>query len=178
MDDDERVRTVMTDHQSTRPSYVDLLTPDAVRRFWSYVSKDDASGCWIWTRCRADGYGVFGVACKSSWAHRISWELLRERIPDGLTIDHLCRNRACVNPAHLEPVTNRINVLRGDSQPAKNARKTHCDRGHELTGATVYRRDNGRGCRECKRLTDAQAQVRRRMRNTSITVLRGGRRAS
>lgn len=82
------------------------------------------SGCWDWVgaRMRA-GYGVFSTDGTSILAHRWSYEFYVADIPDGLVLDHLCRNRRCVNPWHLEPVTDRVNVLRGESPPAKNARK-------------------------------------------------------
>jgi hypothetical protein len=89
----------------------------------------------------------------------VAYELAIGPIPEGLTIDHLCRNRGCVNPAHLEAVTNRTNLLRGDGIAALNARKTHCKRGHEFTPENTYVwREGTRACRACH---TAQEQARR-----------------
>lgn len=111
----------------------------------------DAAGCWNWTQCRnTDGYGVVGRNRRRYPAHRYAWTLLRGPIPDGMELDHLCRNRGCVNPDHLEPVTHTENILRGDSPQAINSRKTHCIRGHEFTEANTYTY-KGRHCRTCQR---------------------------
>lgn len=84
----------------------DLIQRTAVERFWGYVNKTDE--CWLWMRSKtAAGYGLFGDRRQLRYAHRYSYELTRGPIPDGLVIDHLCRNPACVNPAHLEPVNSR-----------------------------------------------------------------------
>jgi len=101
-------------------------------RFWAKVDKQP-EGCWVWQAGKDwDGYGIFH-ACGRSWrAHRWAYESLVAPIPDGLVIDHLCRNRACVNPDHLEPVTDRVNILRGEGVAAVNADKAACDKGHPL----------------------------------------------
>jgi hypothetical protein len=110
--------------------------------------------CWEWTGARErKGYGRF----RSQPAHRWSYELLRGEIPEGLFLDHLCRNRACVNPWHLEPVTNRVNILRGVSFAAINAHKTHCIRGHEFTPENTYMSTKGRNCRACMKLHNSKA---------------------
>lgn len=85
----------------------------AESRFWKYVAKDAETGCWNWTGGTTKGYGSFThPGRKKCYAHRYSWELHRGTIPDGLVIDHLCRNTRCVNPDHLEPVTQQENVRR------------------------------------------------------------------
>ena len=119
---------------------------------WQRIVMVDS--CWEWIgTTHKEGYGAIRVGGHGSkWvgAHRVMYELFRGKIPDGLTIDHLCRNTRCVNPDHLEAVTMRVNVLRGFSPWAKNARKTHCLRGHELLGENLYLNPAGsRVCRTC-----------------------------
>lgn len=134
-----------------------LDTPES-RRFWSKVQRRGL--CWEWTGWRNAGYGMFSLALGSGGdrrlvrAHRWAYEHLVGSIPDGLTIDHLCRNRACVRPGHLQPVTQALNCLRGQSIPSRNARKTHCKRGHPLSGSNLRLLDAGkqRRCRACDRL--------------------------
>ena len=116
-----------------------------IQRFESHLVREDENGCWIWDKPRRDGYGQFFGA-----AHRWSYEYHIGPIPDGLHIDHLCRNRACVNPWHLEPVPLIENVMRGHGFYAQNARKTHCIRGHEFSPENTYVTPNGRRqCRKC-----------------------------
>lgn len=120
-------------------------------------SRAGASGCWDWQgRLNNAGYGHMSVrydeGMKTVLAHRMSYEAFVGPIPDGLVIDHLCRNRTCVNPAHLEPVTSRENILRSPiAVAAKNARKTHCPQGHPYDGANLYvlPSTGGRYCRAC-----------------------------
>lgn len=106
------------------------------------------SGCWIWTACtHKSGYGKTCINKRLMYAHRAVYELIVGPIPGGLTLDHLCRVRCCVNPAHLEPVTIAENISRGESASSVNSKKTHCPRGHLLQGVNL--RDLNRKAREC-----------------------------
>jgi len=116
-------------------------------------------GCWLWNHyVRADGYAVIGIrtseGVKARYVHRLAFEAAFGPAPDGLQLDHLCRNRHCLNPLHLDPVTPRENTLRGTSPMAKNAAKTHCKHGHEFSiENTRIRPEGGRSCRTCERAT-------------------------
>lgn len=116
-------------------------------------STPNEQGCLCWLGAIApNGYGRMTVNGSSRLAHRIAWEHFVGHIPDGMTIDHLCRNRACINVAHMEVVTRGENVLRGNSLLAQQSRQTHCVHGHEFTKANTYIYKNHRGCRECRKL--------------------------
>lgn len=122
-------------------------------RFLTKVT-ERADGCWIWDGClNSWGYGRFNVGEEYVAAHRFAYTQFKGPIPDGLTIDHLCRNRNCVNPNHLEAVTVKVNVLRGNTIQALNASKTHCKRGHEFTPENTYNQPGGgRMCKACHRM--------------------------
>ena len=123
-------------------------------------------GCWNWLAAKTNGYGVVQHQGRVQRAHRVVYETLIGPIPAGLELDHLCRNRSCVNPVHLEPVSGAENIARGESMSAIHARQTHCKRGHELSKENVYLRRRGalieRFCRACSRLRDAQRYARRK----------------
>ncbi len=127
--------------------------------FWDKVDKGGC--CWIWTAGVRGGYGGFKVNRKLVDAHRYAFELTKGKIPEGLQIDHLCRNHSCVNPEHLEAVTQRENVLRGYGVCANNSRKTHCKRGHELIGNNLghEKYSTKRRCKTCDR---NNAKIRQR----------------
>lgn len=129
---------------------------DPRERFHAKYIVNPETGCWEWqARINRTGYGRFKVGRREYAAHRIAYELLVDRIPEGLDIDHLCRVRHCVNPEHLEPVTRRENIRRGltgHNSNNHNARKTHCKRGHPFDTANTAKLSGGRrGCLACRR---------------------------
>lgn len=142
-------------------------------RFWAKVDKDgpvpehrpNLGPCWLWTAATLWGYGIFTIAKhQPAKAHRVAYELEIGPVPDGLTLDHLCRVRRCVRPSHLEPTTMRENTLRGVGITASNARKTHCKRGHPFNAANTYVNPRGqRSCRPC--MAQLQQKYRRKARD-------------
>ena len=112
----------------------------------------------------ANGYGQGYWQGRVTTAHRITWQLTNGPIPEGLQLDHLCRNRRCVRPSHLEPVTQHVNILRGQGASAVNALKTHCAVGHEYTPSNTRRGGRGqRVCRECSRIRDRARYPQRKL---------------
>lgn len=130
----------------------------------------DASGCWLWTGYvhPTKGYGRIKWDGRTQEAHRVVYAELVGPIPDGLTIDHLCRVRRCVNPAHLEPVTMRENIVRGRVARGLN---THCPHGHEFTTDNTITRSARRECRICVREQSRERMKRYREGRTTRGTL-------
>lgn len=143
------------------PRAVTLRDTDGSVRLAAYSERQD-NGCLLWLgHLDRKGYGTFSVGERTTFVHRQAWENANGPIPDGLVIDHLCRVRNCINPAHMETVLPAVNTLRGDSPGGKYARRTHCDNGHEYDEANTYRTPKGgRTCRTCQR--EAVARYKRR----------------
>ena len=127
------------------------MRPNGQAEFWAKVHKTET--CWFWTGGQTShGYGSFPLNGGSVPAHRYAYELANGAIPPGKQLDHLCRNRACVRPDHLEAVSQRVNLLRGETIVAAQARQRHCKRGHEFNAVnTRISRLGWRHCRICDR---------------------------
>ena len=141
-----------------------IYTTDRIReRIWTKSVPVPWSGCWLWDgRINKAGYGILQLG-NQDLAHRVSYEAFESKIPNGLTLDHLCRVRCCVNPDHLEMTTMRENTLRGESFSAKNARKDYCSNGHPLSGNNLKIGPSGRRCcRACWRARSRAYQIKKR----------------
>lgn len=140
---------------------------DLPARMTEKIRVDD-NECWTWTACLStSGYGKIYYQRFVWHAHRLAYTLLIDDIPEGLVIDHLCRNRACCNPDHLRVCTHRENILApgAESPSARRALQTHCEHGHALTGSNVrIKPNNTRACRTCARIW---ARAKRRKRNAA-----------
>lgn len=146
--------------KATRPSPLERIKA----RIVEVPAPNGGPPCWVYTGHNTPaGYGQNKVAGRKVLVHRFMWEQMVGPIADGYHIDHLCRNRACCNPAHLEPVTPQINQHRGMGFSGINARKTHCHRGHDLNEANVYMTPKGsRMCKPCRRIAQATYKAKRR----------------
>lgn len=137
-----------------------LTTED---KFFQRVS-ESPDGCWLWARPQHDGYGRFtaGPSRVKLMAHRWIYEHMIAEIPEGTEIDHLCKRRNCVNPYHLDPVTQRVNSLRSDNIGGVNTRKVRCNSGHPFDVANTYITPDGRReCRQCRKAASARYNQRR-----------------
>ncbi len=142
-----------------------MISRDLFMRKVRLVKGPMATPCWVWRGKLKDGYGRFSYEGQTGRAHRIAYETFVGPIPSHdaegkvLVLDHKCRNRACTNPEHLEVVTQRINILRGENHVAKRALVTHCPANHAYDEANTYRDElNRRYCRACRR---ERARVKR-----------------
>ena len=137
-------------------------------RFWAKVDTITPFGpdgdCWEWLAGKGNkfGYGSFKYQGKAHGAHRFAYELLVGLIPLGFVLDHLCRITSCVNPGHLEVVTQRINILRGESIVAQCAEKTHCLNDHTFDEANTYWWHGERHCRKCRCQRERERRARRK----------------
>ena len=155
----QRYRAHGNPETTLRPGWIQ---GDLAERFWAKVNVDGV--CWEWEAdLSAGGYGRFNTGRRVEATHRVAYKLLVGPIPAKMQLDHLCRNRVCCNPDHLEIVTQQENIRRGYGISAVNARKTHCKRGHEFTPENIYcppSRENERSCLKCKR--DRAGEYRRK----------------
>ena len=145
---------------------LDALPP----RIREKIRVNAETGCWEWVAYRhPDGYGQVRWAGHKQQSHRVVYQLLVGPILEE-TLDHLCRVRHCVNPAHLEQVSNRVNTLRGETIPALNAAKTHCPQGHQYNAENTYTDPHGqRYCRTCQ--CEYQRAYRARTKQAHLSLV-------
>ena len=165
--------TTLDPHKVARDTH--LGDPRLPARFWSKVEVDP-SGCWIWQAfIGADGYGKFGLSHSMRRAHRVAYERLVGPVSSDKDLDHLCRNRSCVNPEHLDPVTRSENLLRGAQ--GYELRGYRCVNGHDVLAAGMRLRPRGansvsRGCRECDREASRRRSAALRAASRALGITR------
>lgn len=158
-----------------------FIAQSPLKRFYALVQVDHISGCWNWQGSHSNGYGQFVLSALRGQKririspYRFMWEHWNgQPFPVGLEPDHLCRNRRCCNPLHIEPKTHRANMLCGDTIVARNAAKTHCNQGHIFDEGNTIKSPNSRHCAQCRRerqrkwyaRTHPDAKPRRKRRTT------------
>jgi len=145
---------------------IPVLSQLEINRFWSKVDVRGDDECWLWLAGKNHyGYGQFHIKRKPYFSHRVAYFIKYGPLTPGFTIDHLCRNRPCTNALHYELVLNEINILRGESNSAQCARKTHCYRGHEFTFENTRINNGSRICRECQLIN--MRQYRDKLKKTA-----------
>lgn len=150
----------------SRSSEIEPRSEKDQARFWAKVALPNDNGCMLWLAWRqSNGYGRFFLGGRVVFAHHYSHVLAHGRIPVGAVVDHSCGNPSCVAPLHLEAVTQRENLLRGETVTADQIRRTHCPRGHPYDEANTYTRHGsrtGRNCRACGRANTARRRKAQR----------------
>jgi len=139
--------------------------------FWSKVEIDHDTECFNWTGCKNEnGYGYFTVGSRPHLAHRVAYSWFKEHIPKGMILDHTCDNPSCVNPMHLEPVTNKENILRGLERTHDYDPRTHFKCGHPRSDENTYR--HTRGDEHCKICTNKKATEWARNNKDKVAKIR------
>lgn len=148
------------------------ITLRTLKRFFVRIHKKPKSFCWIYKgNVIPNGYGMFSIKNDQLYAHRLSYELFKGEIPKGFHIDHLCKRKLCVNPEHLEAVSQRENNRRSDCPSGINSRKTHCPKGHELKGDNLRQYElRVKGSRSCRICHNESVNERARKRKESLTI--------
>lgn len=147
----------MKDINEIMPKIPNMKTKE-LQRFVSKIEYEPISGCWLWKGTHTNGYGRFKLNYKNPRAHRLAYMYWKGDIPKDLVLDHLCRNSLCVNPNHLEPVTQQENILRGRNRLRE---LTHCKNGHEFTEENTLVTPVGtRKCRPCRRENERERYQR------------------
>ena len=145
----------------------------AIQRFKAKYSVNQATGCWDWSASKNLGYGQMGINLgdgkyRPLFAHRISYEIHKGDIPENLVIDHICRNRGCVNPDHLRLLTRGENVMCGDTITARKSNSALCPNGHVYEEESIYRYKGWRICKICRRKNDAKRKQRNKTQDAAI----------
>lgn len=148
---------------------METYTQEHITKFDSKITKTDS--CWLWNGyCNEAGYGMVRINYRQYRSHRVSYEIHKGLIPDGLELDHLCRVRNCVNPEHLEAVTHKENLRRSAIQISSiNKHKTHCRSGHEFNKLNTYHRPTGgRMCKRCMYLCSRKQSKKKQLARQGV----------